>query len=271
MGIFTEFDVRVKWESNMSATSKAFQLIQMIVDAGSSGASFSEIVRNTSVPKSTAHRLLNELVDIGAIRFDGNSKTYSGGLLLARLGGNVAANYDVRQTVRPFLEQLHEQTGHTATLGIRSGNSGVYIDKIESGDFGIRLHSEIGKTFPLHCTGIGKALLAQLSARDLAACLPDRLKSYTRQTITSKTVLRGDLGKIRELGYAIDDGEITRGLVCIAAPVFSPSGEASGALSCTFPSYIRDEIGIETEIKAVTEAAAAASGQNAANESLPPR
>lgn len=249
----------------MSATSKAFQIIQVIVDAGSSGASFSEIVRSTSVPKSTAHRLLNELVDIGAIRFDGSAKTYSGGLLLARLGGNVVASYDVRQTVRPFLEQLHAQTGHTATLGIRNGNSGVYIDKIESSDFGIRLHSEIGKSFPLHCTGIGKALLAQLPSRELAACLPDRLKSYTRQTITSRKTLRADLARTRELGYAIDDGEITRGLLCIAAPVFAPGGDVAGALSCTFPSYIRDEVGIEMEIRAVKMTAAAASGDNEDN------
>lgn len=244
----------------MSATRNAFQLIEMIVDAGSSGASFSEIVRSTLVPKSTTHRLLNELVDIGAIRFDGNAKTYSGGLLLARLGGNVTANYDIRQTVRPFLEQLHEITGHTATLGIRSGSSGVYIDKIESSDFGIRLHSEIGKTFPLHCTGIGKALLAELSSHELAACLPDRLEAYTRQTITSKKKLRDDLAKVRERGYAVDDGEITRGLLCLAAPVFAPGGEVTGALSCTFPSYIRDEVGIEKELLAVTKAAADASG-----------
>ncbi len=247
----------------MGSTSKAFQLIQVAVDAGRSGASFSDIVRNTSVPKSTAHRLLNELVDIGAIRFDSVTKTYSGGLLLARLGGNVTANYDVRQTVRPFLERLHEQTGHTATLGIRSGNSGAYIDKIESEDFGIRLHSEIGKTFPLHCTGIGKALLAQLSSHELAACLPDRLKSFTRQTITNKKDLRADLARIRERGYAVDDGEITRGLMCIAAPVFAATGEVTGALSCTFPTYIRDEAGIDKEVQAVTQAAVAASGRPA--------
>ena len=247
--------------SNMGSTTKSFQLLQAIALSGTRGATFSEIVRLTTVPKSSAHRLLNELADIGAVRYNSSSKTYAGGLLLARLGGSVTANYDIRRTVRPHLRKLHDETGHTVTLGIRDGDHGVYIDKIEKQDFGIRLHSEIGKAFPLHCTGIGKALLAQLSPGLLATTLPKRLEAFTRDTITSKKKLRAILAEIRERGYALDDGEITRGLLCIAAPVFGPNGAAAGALSCTFPNYIRDEIGIEKEVQAVLQAAAAASGQ----------
>lgn len=245
----------------MGSTSKSFQLLQAIADSDAGGATFSEIVRSTSVPKSTAHRLLNELAGIGAVSYDSSSRIYSGGLLLARLGGHVTASYDIRGTVRPHLKKLHEETGHTATLGIRNGDHGVYIDKIENKDFGIRLHSEIGKAFPLHCTGIGKALLAQLSPGMLATALPKRLEEFTRDTITSKKQLRANLAEIRERGYALDDGEITRGFLCIAAPVFGPDGAAAGALSCTLPNYIRDEIGIENEVRAVLQAAAAASGQ----------
>lgn len=229
------------------------------MDAGTSGATFSEAVRESSVPKSTAHRLLNELTDIGALRFDAESKTYFGGLLLARFGSAVAADYDLRKIARPHLERLHAQSGHTATLGIRDGDHGIYLDKVETRDFGIRLHSEIGKSFPLHCTGIGKVLLSHIDDGELTRILRGKLKAHTKRTITSKALLRKDLKETRHRGYAIDDEEITRGLICIAAPVFGPDGHIAGALSCTFPIWIRDELGIDSEIEAVMEAASAAS------------
>ena len=125
----------------MSSTAKSFRLIEAVVGAGSNGTTFSEAVRESGVPKSTAHRLLNELTGIGALRFDSDSKTYSGGLLLARLGSAVAAGYDLRKVVRPHLEALHDKTAHITTLGIRDGGNGIYLDKVESGSVGIRLHS----------------------------------------------------------------------------------------------------------------------------------
>ena len=245
----------------MGSTSKSFRLIEAIVGAGNGGATFSEAVRGSGVPKSTAHRLLNELADIGAVRFDADSRTYSGGLLLARFGSAVAAGYDLRKVARPHLEALHAGTGHTVTLGIRDGGHGIYLDKVESQDFGIRLHSEIGKAFPLHCTGIGKVLLSAVPKEELRAILRGRLEAMTTRTITNKTQLRRSLEEVRQRGYAVDDEEITRGLVCVAAPVFGPDGQVAGALSCTFPTWMRDERGMDAEIEAVVRAAAAASQQ----------
>lgn len=243
----------------MGSTTKAFQLIQAVIDAGSSGASFSDAVRTSEVPKSTAHRLLNELTDVGALRYDAESKSYFGGLLLARFGSAVAEDYNLRKIARPHLEKLHERTGHTATLGIRDGDHGIYLDKVESKEFGIRLHSEIGKAFPLHCTGIGKVLLSHLSKSDIAKLTKGKLKSLTARTITDKALLREELELVRVRGYAIDDEEITRGMVCVAAPIYGPDNQIAGALSCTFPTWVRDDLGIDNEISAVLEASAAAS------------
>ena len=247
----------------MGSTTRSFQLIQAVIDAGNNGASFSDAVRASSVPKSTAHRLLNELTDIGALRYDPDARLYFGGLLLANFGSAVAADYDLRKIVRPHLERLHDATGHTATLGIRDGGRGIYLDKVETRDFGIRLHSEIGKTFPLHCTGIGKVLLAHLDKSEFDSVLKGKLKAHTNKTITSRTVLQEELKEIRSRGYAFDDEEITRGLICIAAPIFGPQGKIAGALSCTFPTWVRDDRGVDKEIKAVRRAAAAASPSTA--------
>ena len=187
-------------QSTMGSTTKAFQLIQAVVDAGSGGATFSDAVRASAVPKSTAHRLLNELTDLGALRYDAESRAYFGGLLLARFGSAVAADYDLRKIARPHLEKLHQETGHTATLGIRDGDHGIYLDKVESKEFGVRLHSEIGKAFPLHCTGIGKVLLSHLESNAAKELLRGNLTPYTKKTITSKTLLRQEL---KRFGVAV--------------------------------------------------------------------
>ena len=243
----------------MGSTSNAFRMIQAVVDSGKSGATFTAIVQDSGVPKSTAHRLLRELSEIGAVQYNDSNRTYTGGLLLARLGSAVMANFDLRNKVHPHLVEFHRQTGHTTTLGIRDGDHGVYVDKIDNRDFGIRLHSEIGKSFPLHCTGIGKVMLAWLSPAERQRALAGKLKTYTKNTITNKRELSTSLEEIRETGYAIDDEEITRGFVCIAAPVFGPDGQVAGALSCTLPTYLREERGIEKEIALVVQAAADAS------------
>ena len=245
----------------MGSTTKSFHLINAVVNAGVNGATFSEAVSESGVPKSTAHRLLKELTEIGALRFDEELKAYFGGLLLARYGASIAAEYDLRKIARPHLEHLHVQTGHTATLGIRDGDHGIYLDKVESQDFGIRLHSEIGKAFPLHCTGIGKVLLAAMPENEANAVLRRKLKEFTPNTIVERILLRAELSEVSERGYAVDNEEITRGMVCVAAPVYDPDGEIAGAMSCTFPTWIRDEQGIDSVVGAVVSAAKSASAQ----------
>ena len=88
------------------------------------------------------------------------------------LVAEVMSNFQLRKHIRPFLVEPHRETEHNSNLGILDGNTGVFLDKIEAKDFGIRLFSALGKIFSLYCTGLAKIFLA-ISARDLycAACL----------------------------------------------------------------------------------------------------
>lgn len=246
----------------MSAIGNGFLILDVVADAGSDGVSFAAIVQATGLPKASVHRLLKELVTLTALTHDPANRRYRAGMRLARLGAHVISDFDLRKTVHPHLVALHEESGHVATLGIREKDTGVYIDKIEARDFGIRMHSEIGKHFPLHCTGMGKVLLAGADRETLRRLTGRRLESHTEKTITNPKRLRSELTEIAQRGYAIDDEEITRGLVCVAAPVTDHHGTTLGAVSCTFPRYLRDERGIQQEIDAVVRHAAAASGLN---------
>ena len=243
----------------MSAVSNAFRILQVVTAAGSNGLPFARIVDATGIPKASAHRLLGELVELTALRLDPSTRCYHGGLMLARIGAAVMSTYDLRSAIRPFLQALHDETGHVATLGVRDEGIGTYIDKIEPADFRIRLHSEVGKQFPLHCTAMGKVLLSYADVATVTRVLKRKLEAFTPNTIIRPRRLREELAEVRRRGYAIDGEEITRGLVCVAAPVHGASGEVAGAMSCTFASYIQQERSIQPEIDAVLRCAAQAS------------
>jgi DNA-binding IclR family transcriptional regulator len=245
---------------NVSSVSKAFDILETVAGAGGRGLPFSRIVEATGIPKASAHRLLRELADLSVLAFDPDTRNYRGGILLARLGADVDLDYDLRRVARPHLEALQRETGHVATLGLRNGDEGVYVDKIEPNDLRIRLHSEIGKAFPLHSTGMGKVLLAYASTEDIRRISKRQLEAYTRNTITDGKALRKELEHVREQGYAFDREEITRGLMCVAAPIHDAHGALAGAMSCTFPSYVAEERNIDAEVEAVVRHARAASG-----------
>ena len=245
-----EGDVKPDYKDTltMSALSKGFEIIAAVTAAGKAGLPFAEIVRTTGVPKASAHRMLKELVEISALTLDPRTRHYRGGLRLAQFGASVTANYDFRDAARPFLQQLHDETGHVATLGILNDDTGIYIDKIEAASFGLRLHSEIGKSFPLHSTAMGKVMLAHSNAALIRRVASRKLQSFTPKTITDATKLRQELKKVRTNGWAMDDEEMTRGFICVAAPIFGLDGNIAGAMSCTFPSYVRQEHGIQAQL-----------------------
>jgi DNA-binding IclR family transcriptional regulator len=128
---------------------------------------------------------------------------------------------------------LTQETVHLVTL---EGQRAVYIDKVE-GPHSMTISSRVGKEARMHCSGVGKVLLAHMpdEARDSIIMQLDMTR-YTERTITDKRFLVEHLRVIREQGYAIDDEEIEIGLCCVAAPIFNARNHAVGAVSISGPS-----------------------------------
>lgn len=234
----------------MNTLIKAFRIIEEIISHQETGLSFSEIVSSTNLPKASSHRILKTLVEMGYLRYDPETGKYRGDLKLSCLGSEIMAHFDLKSYVRPHLMNLHKETGHTCHLGIRNGNVGIYMDKIESRDYGIKLFSEVGKSFPLYCTALGKVLLAFMDSEKREEILKGEFESLTPKTITDASILEKELEQVREHGYAVDREEITRGIMCVAAPVVNLEGEIVAAISLTFPSFINEDRGINKEIDA---------------------
>ena len=221
----------------MSSLAKAFHIIELIVSRQSEGMSFTQVLEESGLPRSSIHRLLKELTALKILTYEPETKTYRGGLSLAALGAQVTGNLDLRQHSRPALKALHAALGNVVTLSICGEDSGIYIDKIEPTDFGLRLHSEIGKSFPLHCTAMGKVHLAFGDEALRTRVMARPLESFTEKTITDPKALSEELKRVKAQGYAIDNEEISRGLTCIGAPIFDSDGNIIAALSLTAPSY----------------------------------
>lgn len=236
----------------MNPLHKVFSIIETVVARQEKGATYSDILADLDLPKSTVHRILKDLTAIGYIRFNAETKRYYGSLRLAKLGAEVMANFQLRKHIRPFLEDLHRETEHTSNLAILDGTTGVFVDKIDAKDFGLKLFSEIGKTFPLYCTGLGKVFLAYSSEKLVENLLQSPLEPITEKTITDPDQLKKELSQVKEQGYAIDNEEITRGILCVAAPVFNFDQELVAGISVAFPDYIeKEQGGLDREIRAV--------------------
>lgn len=219
-----------------------------------------DLARHQGLHKSTVHRLLVTLEREGFVTRDPTSGRYRLGLHLFELGSLVVHTAEVRQTARPYLEEMHLACGETVHLAILDEGEVVYIDKIES-TRRVRMYSQVGRRAPAHCTGLGKALLAGLPDGPLDQVLQRReLRRYTARTITSADDLRDHLALVRKRGYAVDSGEHEELVRCAAAPIYDHTGSVVAAVSIATVGVEIESPRFEEYTTLVTRCAAAISG-----------
>jgi IclR family acetate operon transcriptional repressor len=171
----------------------------------------------------------------GLVEFDAGAQLWHIGPRAFLIGARYLRRTSVVDRARPILRRLMEATGETANLGIARDTHVLFVSQVES-HASIRAFFPPGTLSPMHASGIGKALLAQMTddrlSRHIATAPLDR---FTARSLTDPAELRADLQETRARGYAIDDEEKTEGMRCIAAPVFDWQGEAVAGLSVSGP------------------------------------
>ena len=187
----------------------------------------SAVVELTGLPKSSAHRLLSQMVSLGWL--DHAEGGYQLGLRMFELGASAPGRRDPREVALPFMQDLYEITHETVNLAALDGSDIVYLEKI-AGHRRSRGLTRVGGRFPAHCTSTGKALLAFAPEAVVDAVVAAGLRPRTRYSITSEAELRRDLAAVRKRGYAVDRNEAFVGWSCVAAPVFGPDRSAVAAL-----------------------------------------
>ncbi len=218
---------------------RGFELLEAIGDMGGE-AGVSELAGRTGLAPGTAHRIVRTLVDLGYLR-QLPSRRYTLGARLVRLGDT--ASQLLGRWALPVLSELVAAVGETANLALLDGDRAVYVAQVPS-PHSVRMFTEIGRRVPLHCTGVGKAMLSQLPGAAVDALITRTgLPAVTPTTITEPDVLRAELARARELGWVRDEGEQETGVRCVAVPVPGPTGPV--AVSVSGPAGRVDEAAVE--------------------------
>jgi DNA-binding IclR family transcriptional regulator len=211
--------------------------------AGSTPLTSSRIAQRTGLPRSSVHRMLQRLVELGVVTREGYD--YQVGVKLYELGSVAVTQHGVHQVAKPHMARLSRATGMSVYLATLSGRDVVYIDDVWT-DWAAPLRR--GVSHPAHTTASGKMLLA---------CLPHELRPEidfgsihpkTRHTISSQRELDRELTAIRDSGIAMNREEFVLGSASMAVQV-GPLHHASTALSLWGPSEQIRQPGIETHLR----------------------
>lgn len=180
-----------------------------------------EVARATHLPRSTAHRILDQLVRLQWL--DHTSFGYSLGRRAVQLGGGDDAS-ELRSAASPFLHSLMLRTGLTVHLAVLDGGQVCYLDKL-GGRFATSVPSRVGGHAPAHSTALGKAMLAWLDPEDIEERVGAAMSRRTGSTIIDLNALHQEMHRIRtRRGLAFEQGECFENIGCVAAAVHAPEG-----------------------------------------------
>ncbi len=206
------------------------------------GLGITDLAEQFDVDKGSMSRLLQTMAAYGFAEKDGDTRRYILGPQIVRLSRLVLARMPLRETAKPFLHQLVEESGECAHLAILAQGQALYIDQVETPS-DLRVATGVGTMSPLHATALGKVLLAWATPS-----LPAELQSYTVRTITDPKSLLLHLELVKSQGYAVDDEEYQYGVRCIAVPVFDFRDKCVGAVGVSGPS---SRLSLETLAKTI--------------------
>ena len=232
----------------VQALTRGFDLLEALADAGGE-AGVSDLAARTGMPPATIHRLVRTLLDRGYL-LQLPSRRYTLGPRLVRLGDSAGAL--LGRWAMPVLTDLVAAVGETANLAVLDGDHAVYVAQVPS-PHSVRMFTEIGRRVPLHCTGVGKALLSALPDAQVRAVLARTgLPPVTPTTVTDPDTLLAGLATARERGWVHDEGEQEPGVRCVAVPVSGPQGPV--ALSVSGPLSRLDDDALTRIAPAVRDA-----------------
>ena len=221
--------VRSDERNGHTVLERAFRLLEVFGPDGPH-LGLAELARRADLPKATTFRLANQLVELGAL--ERSLSGYRLGMRLFELGSMVSTQRRLRDAALPLMEDLYEATHETAHLAVRDGLRVLYIEKIR-GRTSTTTRTQIGTRRPMHCTALGKAILARSDDTLTQAVVDAGLTRYTPYTITSPQRLLEELETARRDGVAYDREEYQLGVTCVAAAVLGRAHAVEAALSVT--------------------------------------
>ena len=224
-----------KNEDGMKSLGKVVRILECF-SVNDRALTLSEISQRTKYPKSTTHRLVAAMRDVGFLEQDRERDRYRLGLRLFEFGDIVLANLDVRREARPMMESLQQIAGHPVHLAVFDGMRAVVILRLDSSRE-TPPNTGFIENAPVHCTSLGKAMLAYQPADVLSRIFAAGLQRHTDQTMIDPEHVRDALVGVRENGYAVDNEEHQPGIRCVGAPILDQHNRVFAAISVSGPAW----------------------------------
>jgi IclR family transcriptional regulator, KDG regulon repressor len=220
----------------VKALARALSILEVLLHHPSP-ITITQLSQQLGIFPSTVHRMIDTLKYWGFVEQVPNSQEYTLGLKVIELGMARLHQISVFNESAPFLKQIAQKFNETVNLGVLDEGEVVYLDKVES----TRIVKAIlypGRRAPFHCTAIGKVLMAfQPKSVRSKIIAGTELTKYNKNTITDPKMLEDELLKIKQSGYAIDNGEQIEEVNCIAVPIYDIHGKVIAAISISAPAF----------------------------------
>lgn len=222
-------------DNMVKSVGRALDIITL-VSAKKGGLGVTEIAKHIDINKSSVYRILATLAQYGYIEQDTETGRYKLGYKFLDISSKLLESIDLRAEASPFLLELERETNEVIHLVVWDQGEVVYIEKLE-GNETLRMHSKVGKRAPMHCTSVGKAILAHLPINVVLEIIERKgLPMHTDKTITDKDEFLQELIRVKQRGYALDLEENEYGITCIAVPIFDHLGKVVASVSISGPT-----------------------------------
>ena len=229
-------------KEQVSSILRALEILECFMD-NETEWTLKRLVAQLDLPTTTVHRQLSTLTDRGYLVQDPVRKSYRVGPRLLLLSSTVLSHSDLRSTARPELEKLSATVKETINLSVMLDREIFYLDKVETFR-SVVCNTKVGTRAPAHATSGGKIMLAFHD--------PDYVDAYCRDL---PQMQREQLAQARINGFAIDDGEIEPGLICVGAPIFGLDQTVVAAVSIAGPTFrMKEELDVMTRAVKATAA-----------------
>ena len=221
-------------QNTIKSLDRAMEVLERLSEM--KGTTLSHLAAELGQSPSSVYRVLFTLEGRGIVDFDPGPQTWHIGAGAYLIGARFLHRTSLVERARPVLRHLMESTGETANLGIERFGQVLFVSQVETLAT-IRAFFPPGTVSPMHASGIGKALLAQRGAGQIARILSEHgLERFTEFTLSTREALVADLTETRLRGYSVDGEERNIGMRCVAAPIFDVHGEAVAGISVSGPS-----------------------------------
>lgn len=226
---------RIELQKNpIQVSERIFNTIECLAQNGAMG--LQELSSKLSLNKSTVHRILNSLICMDYVRQDSESSKYSLSFKICGLSNQILARNSMIDIARPYIKELSSASGETVHLVQIDGINAIYIDKVEASKNSVRMISMVGKSIPLYCSGVGKAMLADLPNEKIESIWKhSSIRQLTKYTVTNYSDFLKLIDETRKTGYAMDNEENELGVRCIAVALKGYNGKSTHAISISAP------------------------------------